>query len=206
MDISTPRHPDTPPALSLDALACAINEDHAEVERMARTTLDRARAAGDKLLQAKAQVSQYAMLQKLDADAWRVVATTFQQMVAASEDDVVADGATTVARQLFTERLLRDILDLCPCQQDDVGGYLRTIRDGKGLKKLWFVSLEAFAEFGLRLDPEMLGFLLDPPSPWSDATDAMHAAQIRWILRKQGLSDAEARAQIVQWDAAQVAA
>lgn len=94
---------------------------------------------------------------------------------------------------------------LCQCL-DDVGGLLRAMRDRKGWKALGFVSFEAFAEFGHALDPEMSAYLLDPPQPWLHATDAMHTAQVRWLLRQQGLSDAAARAQMAQWDAEQAAA
>ena len=44
------------PVASLGELANAINAEHQAAERTARTALDHARAAGDKLLQAKAQV------------------------------------------------------------------------------------------------------------------------------------------------------
>ena len=44
------------PALSLPELATAINAEHDAAERTARKAIEHARAAGDKLLQAKAQV------------------------------------------------------------------------------------------------------------------------------------------------------
>ena len=71
----------------------------------------------------RAQVSQYAMLNKINDDAWRIVATSFYGTVANNEDDEVADYATTVATP-FSERLLRNILDLNPGQQVELCGYL----------------------------------------------------------------------------------
>jgi Protein of unknown function (DUF3102) len=47
---------DTAPALSLATLAAVINAEHDAAERTARTAVDHARAAGEKLLLAKAQV------------------------------------------------------------------------------------------------------------------------------------------------------
>ena len=65
----------------------------------------------------RAQVSQYAMLNKIDGEAWNIVATSFDDLVADDDDDAVADNATTVAKTKFSERLLRNILDLDPMQQ-----------------------------------------------------------------------------------------
>ena len=57
------------------------------------------------------------MLNKLCSDAWSVVATSFKETVADDDDSEVAGNATTVAKTFFSERLLRDILDLQPDQQ-----------------------------------------------------------------------------------------
>jgi hypothetical protein len=65
-------------APSLDALAAAINDDHDAVEHMARSTLDRARAAGDKLLQAKSQVAHGQWLPWLAANCPRLATRTAQ--------------------------------------------------------------------------------------------------------------------------------
>lgn len=81
----------------------------------------------------RAQVSQYAMLNKIDDEAWRIVATSFYGTVANNEDDEVADYATTVATP-FSERLLRNILDLDPGQQVELCGYLAKGKDKKGHK------------------------------------------------------------------------
>ena len=51
------------------------------------------------------------------SDAWSVVATSFKETVADDDDSEVAGNATTVAKTSFSERLLRDILDLQPDQQ-----------------------------------------------------------------------------------------
>ena len=65
----------------------------------------------------RAQVSQYAMLNKLCKEAWDIVATSFKSIVAEDEDSAVAEVATNVAIAPFTEGLLRNILDLDPMQQ-----------------------------------------------------------------------------------------
>lgn len=62
------------------------------------------------------QVSQYAMLNKIDSEAWAVIATSFKELVATAENDAVAEVATAVATP-FTENLLRNILDLGAGQQ-----------------------------------------------------------------------------------------
>ena len=68
----------------------------------------------------RAQVSQYAMLNKLCSDAWSVVATSFSNTVADRESDDVADIATDVAKSKFSENLLRNILDSAlRCFQSD---------------------------------------------------------------------------------------
>lgn len=81
----------------------------------------------------RAQVSQYAMLNKINDEAWRIVATSFYGTVASEDDDEVADYATTVATP-FSERLLRNILDLDPGQQVELCGYLAKGKDKKGHK------------------------------------------------------------------------
>ena len=45
----------------------------------------------------RAQVSQYAMLNKLCKEAWEIVATSFKSIVAEDEDSAVAEVATNVA-------------------------------------------------------------------------------------------------------------
>ncbi len=69
---------DPAPALSLPELAAAINADHAAAERTARKALDHARAAGDKLLQAKAQVDHGQWLPWLSAHCPDVAVRTAQ--------------------------------------------------------------------------------------------------------------------------------
>ena len=220
-------------APSLDALAAAINDDHEAVEHMARSTLDRARAAGDKLLQAKSQVAHGQWLPWLAANCPRLATRTAQaymklarewdRLVLKSADSahLTLDGALKLlaapAEPEWAKGLTPDEkaeLDRAAANikaswrkavqcMDDMGGHLRAMRDGKGWKALGFVSMEAFAEFSFGLDAEMLGYLLDPPSPWLEATDAMHTANVRWMLRQQGLSDTDARALMAQWDAEQ---
>ena len=52
------------------------------------------------------------MLNKIDSEAWSLIATSFDDLVADDDDEAVAENATTVARTKFSERLLRNILDL----------------------------------------------------------------------------------------------
>lgn len=82
----------------------------------------------------RAQVSQYAMLNKIDSEAWDIVATSFQNTVADDDDDAVAEIATGVAKSVFSENLLRNILDLEPGQQVELCGYLAKGKDKKGHK------------------------------------------------------------------------
>ena len=80
----------------------------------------------------RAQVSQYAMLNKIDSEAWSLIATSFDDLVADDDDEAVAENATTVAKTRFSERLLRNILDLHPSQQVELCGYLAKGKDKKG--------------------------------------------------------------------------
>lgn len=82
----------------------------------------------------RAQVSQYAMLNKIDSEAWNIVATSFNDVVADSDDDAVADPATNVAKAKFSEGLLRNILDLDRSQQLELCEKLAKGKDKKGHK------------------------------------------------------------------------
>jgi predicted transcriptional regulator len=84
-------------------------------------------AVADGIGWSRAQVSQYAMLKKLADDAWKVVATSLSGLQIATENDEVAENATTVASS-FSERLLREILDLTAPQQLDLCQLLAKIR------------------------------------------------------------------------------
>ena len=64
------------------------------------------------------KVSQYALLQKINSEAWKIIATTTDNIVAINENGVVAENATVVA--IFSEGLLRSILPLTPSQQLDL--------------------------------------------------------------------------------------
>ena len=66
------------PVASLGELAAAINAEHQAAERTARTALDHARAAGDKLLQAKAQVDHGQWLPWLSANCPDIAVRTAQ--------------------------------------------------------------------------------------------------------------------------------
>ncbi len=95
-------------------------------------------------------VAQYAQLKKIDADAWAVVVTSFAELVTASDDEAVTDGVTTVTKSPFTERLLREILDLSADQQKRLCEMLAKGKDKKGhgfgkadfkTKSVWFRAL-----------------------------------------------------------------
>lgn len=58
------------------------------------------------------------MLKQISPEAWAIVAaTTTLPFVAGADNDVVAENATTVAKPIFNEGILRPILDLLPSQQ-----------------------------------------------------------------------------------------
>ena len=62
------------------------------------------------------KIAQYSQLQKISEDAWKIVVTTLQGSVTDTNEDVETKDVTTVTGS-FTERLLRDILDLDAGQQ-----------------------------------------------------------------------------------------
>lgn len=57
------------------------------------------------------------MLNKIDGEAWDLIATSFKHIVANDDSDTVAENATDVAKSVFSENLLRNILDLDAGQQ-----------------------------------------------------------------------------------------
>ena len=77
-------------------------------------------------------VAQYAQLKKIDEQAWAVVVTSFAELVTGPDDEAVTDGVTTVTKPPFTERLLREILDLQPDQQKRLCRWLVKGKDPKG--------------------------------------------------------------------------
>lgn len=68
------------------------------------------------------------------SEAWNIVATSFNDVVADSDDDAVADPATNVAKAKFSEGLLRNILDLDRSQQLELCEKLAKGKDKKGHK------------------------------------------------------------------------
>jgi DNA modification methylase len=64
---------------------------------------------------ARVRVAQYKALQKIASPAWARIVTTFDPVVTPDDDEVVTEDVTTVT--LFSERLLRSIVDLSPDQQ-----------------------------------------------------------------------------------------
>jgi len=63
----------------------------------------------DEMGWSRGKVSQYAMLETISVEPWRLIATSFHNVVADDGDSSVAKIATTVA---ITENLLRNILNL----------------------------------------------------------------------------------------------
>ena len=78
------------------------------------------------------RIAQYKALKKIDDEAWEIITTSFDGSVVSDEDDDVVTDTTTVVKQKFTEGLLRNILDLEPCQQVELCGYLAKGKDKKG--------------------------------------------------------------------------
>ena len=63
-------------------------------------------------------MGQYKSLNKIDQEAWTIITTTFNGMVVSDKESMVVEDTTTVVSESpFSERLLRDILDLDPVQQ-----------------------------------------------------------------------------------------
>lgn len=62
-------------------------------------------------------VKNYKALNKIDAEAWAVIGTGFQNVVPDDEDEGVPSNGTGVPKSPFSENLLRNILDLAPSQQ-----------------------------------------------------------------------------------------
>jgi hypothetical protein len=98
---------DTSPALSLDALALAINADHDAVEQMARSTLDRARAAGDKLLAAKAQVEHGQWLPWLAANCPRMSERTGRAYMRLARNWETLESKSAVTADLTLDGALK---------------------------------------------------------------------------------------------------
>lgn len=90
-------------------------------------------AVADAIGWSREAVKNYAALQKIDAVAWTVVGTAFQQIVPDDESDYVPANGTSVPNP-FTEGLLRNILDLEPAQQLDLCRTLAKGKDKKGHK------------------------------------------------------------------------
>jgi 16S rRNA G966 N2-methylase RsmD len=124
--------PDTSPALSLDALAANINANHSAAECTARTALDYARAAGDELLLAKAQVEHGQWLHWLAANCPRMsertaraymrLARNWETLESKTADtaDLTLDGALKLLAAPDTD-MPGDLLEPCTA---DVSGML----------------------------------------------------------------------------------
>lgn len=87
-------------------------------------------AVADGIGWSRTSVANYAALQSIDPDAWKIV-TASQGIVTSAEDDAVTEIVTGVT---FTEGLLRNILDLTADQQLELCKKLAKGKDSKGHK------------------------------------------------------------------------
>jgi len=84
------------------------------------------------------QVSQYALLQKINRDAWGIISTTIQSTSCIPSSDAVDENSTVVE---FTERLLRSIIPLTPSQQIEL---ITELANGKIDKKKFKRDAESY--------------------------------------------------------------
>jgi hypothetical protein len=80
----------------------------------------------------RGKISNYALLKNLTSVVWEFIATTFVGDVANASNDDVAEDATSVAKSVFSENLLREILDLKPGQQLSLCKLLVKCKNSKG--------------------------------------------------------------------------
>lgn len=133
-----------PPVDSLDAIRQARQSNEASEAVVPTTFVDDAelvwqmlesstqQQVADAIGWSRGAVSNYAALKAVDLEAWKVIATTFVIDVAGNDGEVVAANATTVATSVFTEGLLRNILDLAPGQQLELCKLLVKGKTSKG--------------------------------------------------------------------------
>lgn len=137
---------------SLDAVALADNAaseqslpmtfvDHAELiwRKLAEPKITQ-QVVADEIGWTRAQVSQYAALEKLSQDAWATIATATRASTLQQAGEGVAESATVVA---FTEGLLRPILPLTPDQQFSL---VRSLAAGEIDKKRFKRLAETFRD------------------------------------------------------------
>ena len=95
------------PVASLVELAAAINAEHAAAERTARTALDHARAAGDKLLLAKAQVEHGQWLPWLSSNCPALSARTARAYMQLSRNWGTLETKTADSANLSIDAALK---------------------------------------------------------------------------------------------------
>ena len=69
-------------------------------------------------------VKDYKALKKIDSEAWSVIGATLIEMAPDDESEEAPANGATAPKTIFSERLLRNILDLDPGQQVELCGYL----------------------------------------------------------------------------------
>lgn len=131
------------------------------------------------------QVAQYKALKKICNEAWEIIITSFENSVISEDNDAVIGNITTVIKTPFSERLLREILDLDAAQQTRLCKWLVKGRDQKGhgfgkadfkTKAGWFRggnALRALAKDRLesKIPPEAVADYLKSISAELDAND-----------------------------------
>lgn len=87
----------------------------------------------DELGWGRVDVARYKALECLKTSgAWDVIVPTFNDPGTSNKEDEGTTNVPTGTTSTFTERLLRDILDLTPVQQIELCGYLAKGKDKKG--------------------------------------------------------------------------
>lgn len=97
-------------------LVWRLTEKNPSTEKPKHTQDEAAKAMG----WSREAVKNYAALQKIDNEAWKVIGTAFQKNVPAEDDADVPVNGTTVPASPFTEGLLRNILCLRRKQQREL--------------------------------------------------------------------------------------
>lgn len=97
----------------------------------------------DELGWTQPQVAQYRALQKICGEAWGVITAFRQTVIEENKIAVIEDITTVISDSPFSERLLRDILDLTPDQQLALCAELAKGEKGGGISKGRFKAMAA---------------------------------------------------------------
>jgi len=86
-------------------------------------------ALADELGWSREKVKDYAAIQKIDAEAWKIVGATLRDLPLVPDDELAPSNGATAP---FSERLLREIISLTPAQQLDLVRKLSRGKNSKG--------------------------------------------------------------------------